>query len=167
MKSRIYFLASVSFALVLATHANAQTQTGPAPASGSQSSAAAGRSARTKAGDEKAMTAPANSLKQRSSLSAKTSKIPPPPAPSRRYRRTKTIHAPHATELDPYGRTDTAGHKVPFYGETRGCRLTESAEALTEPANEWAPRGRQKQRRSGADCFFSLLLAGLNTKSVA
>jgi hypothetical protein len=127
MKTPIYLIGPALLVLLPAIEASAQTQapTGAATPSAGRATTSTGQKQGATAQRQSGTTSRSGAAtsNRRSTVSGQKSKIPPPPPPLalRRHRRTaKTATMAKSSELDQYGRTDTAGHGVGFYPQTRG-----------------------------------------------
>ena len=131
MKSITNLLAPVALVVLFAASSNAQTQaTTKADSSGDGSTPKAQAPAVTPTDRPAATTTPTTSDAKpsaKSTPSRKSRKLPPPPPPTTARHHTRTPKqqklgavSDKATDLDAYGRVDSAGKRVGFYPSTRG-----------------------------------------------
>jgi hypothetical protein len=127
MKSIALTLAPAALIACFASHSSAQTQTAPKADSTTTASTPKVQAPAATASNPTAATPNTSVSKsaRQPTLSRKSRRIPAPPPLTPRHTRTAK-KAPlgavtdTATDLDAYGRVDSAGKQVPFYPGTRG-----------------------------------------------
>ena len=134
MNSITNLLAPAALVVLFAASSNAQTQATTKADSSSNASTPKAQAPAVTPTDRPAATSPTSSVAKpspKSTLSRKSRKLPPPPPPTTARHHTRPAKkgklgaaTDNATDLDAYGRVDSAGKSVGFYPSTRGSRAS-------------------------------------------